>query len=166
LSKSMTTYKKWVSELRRECLRRQKSAPVTSGKDSFCWPTPSAGDGGGRLKESVAGWVRRRIRQKATNPNLGDLHMPLTMAVRLWDTGMKVLPIGLRWTWASLPDLIIKHGGELSQTSSRLLNPLFVEWLMGLPPGWTDCDAVVTPSFRSWLHTHSTYLRILLKKVK
>jgi hypothetical protein len=29
--------------------------------------------------------------------------------------------------------------------SAQRLNPLFVEWLMGYPPGWTDCDASETP---------------------
>jgi len=28
------------------------------------------------------------------------------------------------------------------------LNPEFVEWLMGFPVGWTDCDALETQSFR------------------
>jgi hypothetical protein len=26
------------------------------------------------------------------------------------------------------------------------LNPTWVEWLMGFPPGWTDLDASATPS--------------------
>lgn len=36
-------------------------------------------------------------------------------------------------------------GGESSK-SLRRLNPRFVEWLMGLPTGWTDCDFVATES--------------------
>lgn len=28
------------------------------------------------------------------------------------------------------------------------LNPEWVEWLMGFPPGWTDCDPSETPSSR------------------
>lgn len=31
------------------------------------------------------------------------------------------------------------------------LNPLWVEWLMGFPPGWTDCDVSETPSSLKWL---------------
>ena len=41
------------------------------------------------------------------------------------------------------------------------LNPLFIEWLMGLPRGWTDCAVSVTLSYLSWLHTHSELLRRL-----
>ena len=36
------------------------------------------------------------------------------------------------------------------------LNPLFSEWVMGLPIGWTDGDASVTESYQLWLQQHST----------
>ena len=36
--------------------------------------------------------------------------------------------------------------GDPSSTPSRVLNPQFVEMLMGFPPGWTDCTASETPS--------------------
>jgi hypothetical protein len=40
-----------------------------------------------------------------------------------------------------------KPGSESSPnapTSRRRLNPNFVDWLMGLPPGWTDYAPVAT----------------------
>jgi hypothetical protein len=45
------------------------------------------------------------------------------------------------------------HAGPPSspsaQTSRPRLNPDFVDWLMGLPPGWTACAALGTASCRS-----------------
>ncbi|WP_292411405.1 hypothetical protein [Mesorhizobium sp.] len=38
----------------------------------------------------------------------------------------------------SLPAPENSTHGEPSSTERRTLNPLFVEWLMGWPPGWTD----------------------------
>jgi site-specific DNA-cytosine methylase len=38
----------------------------------------------------------------------------------------------------SLPDQPISTVGEESSHIRRTLNPLFVEWLMGWPPGWTS----------------------------
>jgi len=38
----------------------------------------------------------------------------------------------------SLPGELIRSG------ASGSLNPLWVEWLMGFPPGWTDCDVSET----------------------
>lgn len=37
--------------------------------------------------------------------------------------------------------------------SGRVLNPQFVEMLMGYPPGWSDCAASATESFRTWLRS-------------
>lgn len=34
------------------------------------------------------------------------------------------------------------------------LNPLWVEWLMGWPVGWTDCEPLETDKFRQWRHLH------------
>ena len=38
---------------------------------------------------------------------------------------------------------------SLDGRSKALLSPRFVEWMMGFPIGWTDCDPSVTVSFRS-----------------
>ena len=38
---------------------------------------------------------------------------------------------------SSLQDRIIYPVGQTSSHPRRSLNPLFVEWLMGWPPGWT-----------------------------
>jgi hypothetical protein len=34
------------------------------------------------------------------------------------------------------------------------LNPMWVEWLMGWPVGWTDCDALEMDRFRQWFDSH------------
>lgn len=39
---------------------------------------------------------------------------------------------------SSLPGLETSTDGETSLPGRRSLNPLFVEWLMGWPPGWTS----------------------------
>ena len=38
---------------------------------------------------------------------------------------------------SSLQDRIIYPVGQVSSHPRRSLNPIFVEWLMGWPPGWT-----------------------------
>lgn len=62
----------------------------------------------------------------------------------------------------SLPARISSSSGRTSSAatpaSPRLLNPLFVEWLMGLPPGWTGSEPVATESYRLWLLTHTSRL--------
>lgn len=37
------------------------------------------------------------------------------------------------------------HSPQLRHLGSGRLNPRFVEWMMGYPPGWTDLDELDTP---------------------
>ena len=45
------------------------------------------------------------------------------------------------------------YSGQLPTTLTGLPNPEWVEWLMGFPPGWTDCDHWETPLFPRWPNT-------------
>jgi len=40
--------------------------------------------------------------------------------------------------------------GQLSEVVGGQLNPEWVEWLMGLPIGWTDLKPLETVSFQQW----------------
>lgn len=40
-------------------------------------------------------------------------------------------------------------------------NPVFVEWLMGWPTGWTESGPLATDKFQSWLQQHGEYLKVL-----
>jgi len=55
----------------------------------------------------------------------------------------------------SRPALPSSIDGKPSSTSRRVLNPLFVEWLMGWPPGWTDfvCSATALCRFRQLMRS-------------
>jgi hypothetical protein len=59
------------------------------------------------------------------------------------------------------PETTSTAGAESSKKRPRL-NPLFTEWLMGVPLGWTSLVRLETESYRSWLHMHSALLRQLL----
>jgi DNA (cytosine-5)-methyltransferase 1 len=43
--------------------------------------------------------------------------------------------------------LQMQMSGARSLPKDRTLNPRFVEWLMGWPIAWTDCDSQVTEWF-------------------
>ena len=115
------------------------------------WPTPSASEasGGGqspeqrtghhlRLRDAVSSWQTPRASDGAkSGPNQSQHGKPAFTAQAN----------GLRGLETSMP-------GEPSSSSgqtSRRLNPAFVEWLMGLPEGWslvglTGSDSWVTAS--------------------
>lgn len=48
--------------------------------------------------------------------------------------------------------------------SKRVLNPRFVEWLMGWPIAWTGCDVLEMASFQSWRRKHLSVLRRSLQQ--
>jgi hypothetical protein len=105
---------------------------LTEGSESGLWPTPTAGDANGSGSRNTA----------TSKAHSG---ISLTDAV-LGDGGRgRLLPT---------PNTVDAKGGtrngpgqtQLCHLVGGRLNPQWVEWLMGFPIGWTDCDASETPS--------------------
>lgn len=47
------------------------------------------------------------------------------------------------------------HAGPcLTMVVGGNLNPMWIEWLMGWPLGWTDCAVLETDKFQQWLGSH------------
>jgi hypothetical protein len=49
------------------------------------------------------------------------------------------------------------HSPPLSNAIGGTLNPMWVEWLMGWPLGWTDLKPLETDKFQSWQLKHAIY---------
>jgi hypothetical protein len=56
---------------------------------------------------------------------------------------------GTTFATAGTPSLSTLAGGPLS--------PDWVEWLMGWPIGWTDCDALETDKCQQWQQEHGSF---------
>jgi DNA (cytosine-5)-methyltransferase 1 len=129
------------------------------------WPTPKAltggansqrlkrrrngkgGPGGTDLQESAEQWPTpqsRDFRSTVTGDIAKQNSRPLSEAVGHFPQ-----------------DQTTYQGGKSCLPYARRLNPLFVEALMGLPLGWTDCGHSALASFRSWLRTHTALLDAL-----
>jgi hypothetical protein len=46
------------------------------------------------------------------------------------------------------------RGASCGITWWETLNPMWVEWLMGWPLGWTDLKPLETDKFQKWLDEH------------
>lgn len=138
--RSAATFRAWGRELRQAYSARLKSAPRTA--ESGCsfshrWPTATSTDtlesprkgivGNHNLSLPVAASRHGRQALRPTGaecpPNSGPL----------WSTP--------RFGPHGSPGEGKRHGG---QPKGKRLNPLFVEWLMGWPLGWTDFAPVAT----------------------
>jgi len=123
------------------------------------WPTPLAGrkgpggeglrEGGPTLQTSAQEWATPNAHERAQRPREVDHGIQLANQVDRWSTpnardwkgedipgpgrnGSPSLPAQVMWR--------VGNDGSLRGARPRL-NPDFVEALMGLPPGWTACDA-------------------------
>lgn len=144
------------------CFRRKESEPLTGvvGSTSLRgWPTPISRDWKGRPQ---------RPEEKSSLP----------VAASMWATptagdskasGSRNAPGSAAHKGTSLTDMIRtgdSHGRRDPETGKdgrsgsvpAVLNPRFVETLMGLPVGWSDCTPLETGSFQSWLRAHSSLL--------
>ena len=190
-NKSMMTYEAWVTALRRACLRRKKSVLRTSANDCSSWPTPRAQEPGSTspgyrkgLSETARQWLTPRAsetseRQDTFLKRMADrtdnAYGSLTTQATTWPTplsrdwkdspGMKKRETGQ----TSLAETAFQLGRQDHETSkhgdlSQLrLNPLFTEWLMGWPTGWTGSASVATAWCR-WLPLMRSELLRLLSK--
>lgn len=87
------------------------------------WPTPNASDHIAKRTMHARGNLTLQGAVAGVNP---------VDAERLWPT-----PTANRWDGPQ------SHGVNVVTGS---LNPVWVEWLMGYPAGWTDCEDSETPS--------------------
>jgi DNA (cytosine-5)-methyltransferase 1 len=111
----------------------------------------------GNHDEPVAVYLAR-VQDHKDGKTKGKPGPSLGIAVRMWPTptagdangsGSRNTATSKAHAGISLTDAVLGDGGRgrMDAGSSGRLNPQWVEWLMGFPVGWTDCDASETPSF-------------------
>jgi len=140
----------------RGMLHGGKSPFEAQGKIPAMWPTPSTRD----HHAQGAG-----MNTKARSPSLATTvqKLWLTPSARDWRSG-KASQDTLEGNSRPLNEVVTAREQLPTPTAQRRtglqshgrnviggqLNPTWVEWLMGWPIGWTDCEASVTGGFRRW----------------
>ena len=124
---------RWGMMLNGECWERNTPGLLTRDIGSGLWPTPT---------------VTENHNRKGASKTSGD---GLATAVKSWPTPTchdRKGESGAKRGKGAVggPCLTMVVGGTL--------NPMWVEWLMGWPVGWTDCDALEMDRFQQWLHLH------------
>lgn len=130
-------------------------------RDAALCPTPSAG--AHNEHESPESFAARAERLKEKGYNGNGASKPLGIAAKEWatptahdrthapravDHGEQLANQATAFLPPGLPDRATAQGGS-SGSSSAVLNPSFVEALMGFPPSWTvptACARSETPS--------------------
>jgi hypothetical protein len=115
------------------------------------WPTPAAMDTG--IVTDLDKIQKRRAAVRAKGINGNGFGMSLGEAVRIWPTPTARdyrtgdRPESRRARMKSAGDWHSPNLNDVAAPGGQL-NPTWVEWLMGFPPGWTDCGASATRSSR------------------
>lgn len=111
------------------------------------WPTPTAGDG--------------RSSGSRNTPNSNSHYgISLTDAVRGDQGRGRMFPAPLARDYRSPNALPYserrggRKGEQLNNAMGGLLNPPWVEWLMGWPIGWTALQPLAMDRFREWQRQH------------
>lgn len=111
LSMSFESWSDWAIKQRRECSRRERSAPPIIGGECSSWRSPTASNSGaesGSADESMA--------------------LDLQVYATPWGEGENSMDGSRRESWST----------PTARDWNRVrLNPRWVETLMGLPIGWT-----------------------------
>ena len=107
-----------------ELFERPMLVDRTSESGRLCWPTPATRD--------------------YRSPN-GASHMDRSTGAKHLDQ----LPNFIQHSFLPAPPTST-HGDKSPSTSTRRLNPDFVDWLMGLIPGWTNGKKIERRIYETW----------------
>nr|WP_237763386.1 hypothetical protein [Thiobacillus denitrificans] len=155
LEQSLEIWPRWGSMRNGECYQRQMLVQTIGEKESGLLPTPLASNtkahhmrGGGRPARSYwptpkANDAEKRGSFDVTNPRNG-----LPAAVKLWATPTAS---------TGGPEPEGTTGRKLTTQVGGQLNPMWVEWLMGWPLGWTDLKPLETDRCRSAQQRHGGF---------
>ncbi len=118
----------WGSMRNGELFQHQPLVPRNTGNVFFCWPTPNAMAGTEmRQRESPEEFSGHRRRHAEMGQRK---QLSLEVAVKAFPTG----PIP--WNQEAMIDFVLSNPGCFR--ASGVTNPIWCEWLMGYPMGWTD----------------------------
>jgi hypothetical protein len=112
------------------------------------WQTPQATDGDkGGPNQTLKGQpsLVNQARRMWQTPSVGDGDKYAVSENPNSQAAKSLHPQSL--DLSGLLDPTMRSRGEESSSQGRTLNPRFVEWLMGWPIAWTDCDSQVTEWF-------------------
>lgn len=178
------TWPRWGSMRNGECSERTMPGHLTSvtGSGSSrltgnAWPTPTSADasmGSIITKDRFSALVetgKPATRKDGGEYGVGLLEMVLArqMFATPTATANQLAPSmqkhpGCRAMWptptahnakeCNAPAEQTRNTPTLAAQAGGKLNPPWVEWLMGWPIGWTDCEPLETGRCQQWLRSH------------
>lgn len=149
------TWPRWGLMRNGECWERPTLAPLTAANESGLWPTPTVCGNYNRKGASatsgdgLATVVRMFPTPTATNTKANHMRGADKGKPREARNYMAT-PTARDWRSGKASQATMERNSRpLSEQIGGQLNPNWVEWLMGWPPGWTDLKPLVMDKCRN-----------------
>ena len=146
------TWPRWGMMLDGESFPLPTPAHLISGNESGFWPTPTKFDSTNRGSRGA---------YPGSNHHLASLDWVVQHPEHFRTPAefVKMFPIPTKSdtgrTQRNAANRIEQgHQIDLSTMIPGALNPMWVEWLMGWPLGWTDLQPLAMDRFRQWCDSH------------
>jgi hypothetical protein len=145
------------------------SEKVPNNLDFFHTPNTTGMDGGSNSRKALKKRMEQWLTPDANCGNRGtqETWLPvrpsgqpaqytINQAVR---DSMKIWSTPVASDTSHRKNKYAQGGTALSTQAGGKLNPMWVEWLMGWPLGWTDLNPLAMDKFQKWLEQHGMYLK-------
>jgi hypothetical protein len=119
---------------------------TTLEKEFGLWPTPDANCGNRGTQET---WLPVR---PSGQPAQYTINQAVRDSMKIWSTPVASDTSHRKKKYA-------QGGTALSTQAGGKLNPMWVEWLMGWPLGWTDLNPLEMDKFQKWQEQHGMCLK-------
>ena len=147
------TLPQWVTTVGLELYRRPTQGLPIFGSGGGLWPTPKASDQYNAHTKNDHDIKRGNLRgvvQQWPTPTVSDTEGGIIKNVEYENGSFSRLNAdGVRWG-VKLKDAMASTNPEYDQKSNAL-NPDWVEWLMGLPKGWTSPEPLPEGAWEEWI---------------
>jgi hypothetical protein len=145
------TWPRWGLMRSGECWEQQTLAHRTSETEFGFLPTPTASMM--PCEETVRimrkQWLEGKMSLEEASAIAGRDVRKSQGKVEAWPT-----PTAHNAKETNAPSEALRNEPTLASRVGGKLNPMWVEWLMGWPLGWTDLKPLETDKFQRWLDEH------------
>tara|TARA_B110000211_G_C13990717_1_gene513865 strand:- start:469 stop:1161 length:693 start_codon:yes stop_codon:yes gene_type:complete len=163
-SMSSVDWKSWITQQRQEYLAREKLVRVTYAKEFSSWPTPTVFDvtGGRYPTQLVKGNWRSKHSKDPESPWYGAKLKDAVESYESWPTPRASEykdcgRVGSKSHTHMMNKRYLCAQVKRADMPLGMLNPTWVEWLMGVPTGWTELGCWETLSFLPQHPKHSVF---------
>ena len=151
------TWPRWGLMRSGECWEQQTLAHRTSETESGFLPTPTASmmpcEGTVRIMRKQ--WLEGKMSLEEASAIAGRDVRKSQGKVEAWPTPRTKGMCGGSGSWELLKkNTTIEEARQMGAGNGGQLNPMWVEWLMGWPLGWTDLKPLEMDKYHKWLEQH------------